>query len=219
MAPLSQARAWPARHHAFLYRQKRNVLTMHSWQALPETALKSVGPISSAFLARAVFDFRTAGRCLQQLPYGRNADRADFSLVLIEHRGTCSTKHALLAALAREQDLPVVLMLGVYAMHERNTPGVGRVLARYGLSFLPEAHCYVMHQGMRIDVTRSGAEPTEPISQFLYEEAIAPEQIGDYKVQLHQRFLREWAATAVAAQRSVAELWRIREECIAALAQ
>jgi hypothetical protein len=192
---------------------------MQSWQALPETALKSIGPLSSLLLVRAIFDFRAAGQYLQQLPYGRNTDRADFRLVLTEHRGTCSTKHALLAALAREQGLSVELMLGVYAMHERNTPGVGRVLAQYGLPFLPEAHCYLMRQGMRIDVTRSGAEPTEPISQFLYEEAIAPEQIGDYKVQLHQRFLREWAATAVAAQRSVAELWRIREECIAALAQ
>jgi hypothetical protein len=45
-------------------------------------------------------------------------------------------------------------------MHEHNTPGVGEVLARYGLLSLPEAHCYLMYNGMRIDVTRSGtAEP------------------------------------------------------------
>lgn len=192
---------------------------MHSWQALPDTPLKSVGPISAAFLARSLFDFRAAGRYLHQLSYGRNANRADFRLVLLEQRGTCSTKHALLAELAREQHLPVTLTLGIYEMHERNTPGVGRVLDRYDLPFLLEAHCYLTHQGMRIDVTRSGVEPREPVSQFLYEEAIAPEQIGDYKVQLHQRFLREWATTATAGDRNFKEWWRIREECIAALGQ
>jgi hypothetical protein len=53
------------------------------------------------FAARGVADFRAAGRYLQHLPYGRTADRADFVAVLREGRGTCSTKHALLAALAR----------------------------------------------------------------------------------------------------------------------
>jgi hypothetical protein len=76
------------------------------------------------------------------------------------------------------------------------------------------------YEGTRIDITRSGAEPTEPIDRFLSEEAIVPAQIGDYKVQFHQQFLRRWLAnTDVVGNRSFAELWKIREECIAALAQ
>jgi hypothetical protein len=100
---------------------------------------------------------------------------------LREGKGTCSTKHALLAVLAHEQDLPVVLTLGIYVMHERNTPGVGAVLTRYGLASLPEAHCYLTYAGRRIDITRSGVESTEPMTQVLYEAPIRPEQIGDYK--------------------------------------
>jgi hypothetical protein len=187
---------------------------------LPDIVLQPARPISRALIVRGIQDFRAAGRYLHQLPYGRNTSRSDFRLVLSEGRGTCSTKHALLAALAQEQHLPIVLTVGIYEMHDRNTPGVGMVLDKYGLSFMPEAHCYLTFQGMRIDVTRSGVEPSEPISEFLYEEAIVPEQIGDYKVQLHQRFLREWlAATTTVSGRGFAELWQIREECIAALAQ
>jgi hypothetical protein len=84
--------------------------------------------------------------------------------VLTEGRSTCSTKHALLAELATEQHLPVALMLGIYLMSERNTPGVGSVLTRHGLAEIPEAHCYLMHDGVRIDVTRETTAPSEPIA-------------------------------------------------------
>lgn len=193
---------------------------MQSWPALPDIPLQPGGQTAADFSARGISDFRAAGRYLHYLPYGRNANRSDFRLVLPEGRGTCSTKHALLAALAREQDLPVVLTLGIYEMNERNTPGVGIVLDKYGLQHIPEAHCYLRYEGVRIDITRSGADPTEPIDRFLHEEAIIPAQIGDYKVQLHQQFLRSWMADAdVVGDRSFAEIWKIREECIAALAQ
>ncbi len=193
---------------------------MKSWTTLPDAVLKNVGEASAAFLAQGVAGYQTAGRYVHQLPYGRNTDRANYRLVLAEKRGTCSTKHALLAALAIEQNLPVFLTLGIYEMHERNTPGVGKVLDRYNLSFIPEAHCYLTYNGARIDVTRSGLEPTAPIAAFLFEEPILPEQIGDYKVHTHQRFLREWAARSVVASgRRFEEIWKIREECIAALAQ
>jgi hypothetical protein len=193
---------------------------MQSWPALPEVTLQPVGLIADEFIIREITDLRAAGRYLHHLPYGRNSDRSDFRLVLPEGRGTCSTKHALLAELAREQTLSIVLTLGIYEMHERNTPGVGCVLHKYGLPYLPEAHCYLRYKGTRIDITRSGAEPTEPINQFLSEEGIVPAQIGDYKVEFHQRFLRSWLAnTDVVGNRSFAEIWQIREECIAALAQ
>ena len=172
-------------------------------------------------MARGITDFRSAGRYVQALPYGRTADRADFRAVLREGKGTCSTKHALLAALAHEQDLPVVLTLGIYAMHERNTPGVGAVLARYGLTSLPEAHCYLTYAGLRIDVTRAGADPAEPIGQFLHEEAIIPAQIGAYKTALHRQFIQAWLSNNMATLggRSCEDVWRIREACIAALEQ
>jgi hypothetical protein len=194
---------------------------MRSWDALPSIAFKPAGPLTTEMLSHGITDMRAAGRYLQQLPYGRPSNRADFRTVLREERGTCSTKHALLAALAHEQELPIVLMLGIYDMHDRNTPGIGAVLVRYDLASLPEAHCYLMYKGQRIDITRSGAEPTEPITQLLYEEAIVPKQIGDYKVTIHRRFMQEWVSNHVETVRGrdFEDMWRIREECIAALEQ
>jgi hypothetical protein len=194
---------------------------MRSWDALPNVSLKPAGPLTAEIMACGITDFRAAGRYLQALPYGRTVNRADFRAVLREGKGTCSTKHAFLAALAYEQKLAVVLTLGIYEMHERNTPGVGAILARYGLTCLPEAHCYLTYAGMRIDTTRSGMVPVEPITRFLHEEAIVPEQIGDYQVTLHQHYMRDWVInhTDTVGSRSFADVWQIREECIAALAQ
>ena len=151
---------------------------MYSWDVLPHGSLEPAGPLSAEIIARGLTDFRAAGRYLHALPYGRTADRADFSAVLREGKGTCSTKHALLAALAQEQGLAVVLTLGIYEMHERNTPGVGVILTRYGLVSLPEAHCYLTYEGWRIDVTRSGAEPTDPLPSFCMKKRSSPSRLG-----------------------------------------
>ncbi|MGE0824139.1 MAG: hypothetical protein AB7G75_14645 [Candidatus Binatia bacterium] len=190
---------------------------MQSWSALPAAILSSAGPITAEFILRNISDLRAAGHYLHSLPYGRNTDRADCRLVLPEGRGTCSTKHALLAVLAQEQELPVVLTLGIYEMHEGNTPGVGMVLDRYRLSAIPEAHCYLTYANIRIDITRANAIPAEPIDRFLYEKTILSTQIGDYKVAVHQQFLRSWLTETAAVGYSFAELWKIREECIMAL--
>ena len=191
---------------------------MRSWDALPSRRLAASGEASAQFLALSIEDYRDAARFVNQLPYGRNADRANFMLVIPERRGACSTKHALLAVLAHEQNLPIHLMLGIYEMSERNTPGVGAVLGRHGLAFVPEAHCYLTYNGERIDVTRAAVSPSESIARFLHEETIAPAQIGDYKVAMHQKWMRDWVARTM-PHRDWAQVWKIREECIAALSE
>ena len=186
-------------------------------EPLANRPLAEDGPVTRLFRAAGVEDFRGAAGYVRRLPYGRITDRSKFWLVLEEGRGTCTTKHATLAELAREQHIDVQLMLGIYEMHERNTPGVGAVLEGHGLTRIPEAHCYLRYQGQRIDITGVAAG-AEPIDRFLHEEPITVEQIGAYKNDLHRRFLRDWIArTEALAGRSVDEVWRIREECIAAL--
>jgi hypothetical protein len=181
--------------------------------------LTPAGPLSAACIALGLTDLPSVGRYLQALPYGRTAIRGDYQAVLRQSKGTCSTKHALLAALADEQELALALTLGIYEMHERNTPGVGPVLAQYHLAFIPEAHCYVICNATRIDVTRCGVEPAEPISRFLHEETIVPRQIGDYKVAMHRQFMQDWVHhdPEMAAGLSFEQVWQVRELCIAAL--
>jgi hypothetical protein len=192
---------------------------MASWRSLLPHPLKEPGEITSAFARAGVYDYRAAARHVSHLAYGRNHDASDAMVVLSEQRGTCSTKHALLRRLAFEQQLPVKLMLGIFEMSGKNTPGVGSVLEKHGLESLPEAHCYLRANARSIDATRDFDRELVTVSfDFLHEEEISVEQIGSYKMSVHQQFLSRWLAQGGAGRGwSLDEIWKIREECIRAL--
>ena len=192
---------------------------MLSWDALDPFRFAAAGAVTAAFVGVANADLRSAAQYVARLPYGRNSEPEDPLIVLAEQRGTCSTKHALLRRLAIEQGLPISLVVGLYEMTGRNTPGIEPVLRRYGLTSLLEAHCYLRAGGDRIDVTKEPSNRrAEPIEHFLYEEEIDPEQITRYKTDLHRRFLEEWmTGNDRLRDMSFKQVWSIREECIASL--
>ena len=93
------------------------------------------------------------------------------------------------------------------------------VALKTSLKEIPEAHCYIVYDNRRIDVTRAMTNSVEPIGSFLHEEEISPPQIGDYKIAMHQDFLRRWLHIAsLLPEWNFDRLWNAREECIAALA-
>ncbi len=154
---------------------------------------------------------------IKSLPYGRNSNRSDYLLVPTEQKGACSTKHAYvkhIADLNRWQN--VQLFIGIYLMSEKNTPGVSKTLKTYGLNSIPEAHTYLKIDGEITDIT--GLQPGEEsfIKTLQTEVEIAPDQIGEFKVNFHQSFLSEWT---VDTNFSSKELWEIREECINTLSE
>lgn len=188
---------------------------MEPLDLLPGFAIVPGTPAADRALAWGLSTFRQAAGAVWRLPYGRNTNRADPLLVLEEGRGTCSTRHAFLALLAREHRVSLDLMLGVYLMDAQNTPGAGAILEAAGLTAIPEAHCYLRVAGARIDLTHPpGRLPGSPITAFLAEEAIEPEQIGAYKTEYHRRFLAQWLARPGAPALTLDELWAVREACI-----
>jgi hypothetical protein len=96
----------------------------------------------------------------------------------------------------------------------RNTLGVRGVLKKYGIAKIPEAHCYIRCNGKRSDATCCARRR---VLTPVHEEEISPEQISNYKLNLHRRFLRHWAETAPSYKYGIEVLWQIREECISAL--
>lgn len=198
-----------------------NLEFIKNMNSAPNFEIIGGGKITDEFLSLGLMDFHYALHYIWRLPYSRNSNRAEFNLVLKEKRGTCSTKHALLAQLAAEQEQQIFLTLGIYEMNEQNTPDVGKIFDEFDLKNLPEAHCYLTFNNERIDVTRfSNEELLKPIKDFLYEERIQPEQIGDYKINLHRTFFQNWMYEKNLSRRfNLEQLWSIREECIAALAQ
>ena len=176
-------------------------------------------PISHRFLGMGIPYFREAVKYVHFLPYGRTFNRSNLLLVLDEKKGTCSSKHGLLALLAKECSISLDLMLGIYSMDGDNTNGVGAILSRYGLKSIPEAHCYLRYKTQRIDITRSGVEATNPISSFLLEKVINPEDISSKKVEIHQNFIKRWSENSSESptKYSFDAIWKIREECISVL--
>ncbi|HKE09304.1 MAG TPA: hypothetical protein VKB48_15855 [Candidatus Acidoferrum sp.] len=99
------------------------------------------------------------------------------------------------------------LCLGFMRMTERNAPRAGYALRRYGLTYLPEAHCYLRTGKKRIDLTRSSGDRAEPKTAFVQDEQIVPEQIPHYKISMRKNFLQKWRAhTAGVRGLSLAEV-------------
>ena len=193
---------------------------MNTISLLPNAPLLAAGPVSRAFKRAGCHSCQSAAVTLLNLRYGRNTDPSALLGVLEEGRGTCSTKHALLKRLIDEQEVDgVELRTGIYEMTEANTPGIGAVLAEHSLLSIPEAHCYLVVEGRRLDVTRTLPPGVEPITKFVVEETITPGQTTVYKREFHRRFLAGRVEQGDYPGQTLDSLWAIREQCIAALAE
>lgn len=156
---------------------------------------------------------------IRNLPYGRNANRSDLSLVLSEEKGTCSSKHALLKQIADLNNIPdIKLILGMYRMNQQNTPKIGTALSEHSIDFIPEAHCYLKIKGERIDFTARGSEFQRLEASIIQELEIEPWQVSDFKVDYHKSFIKQWLKDTDSSF-TFDQVWQIRERCIASLSE
>lgn len=156
---------------------------------------------------------------VKNLPYGRNANREDFSLVIKESKGTCSSKHALLKKVADNNNIKnVKLVISIYKMNQHNTPGISNILTDNDLDYIPEAHCYLKINNQILDVTSSKFDLPNIDIDIMNEIEITPEQVSQYKIEYHKNFLENWI-NVQGLNISLTELWDIREQCINRLAE
>ena len=189
---------------------------------LPDAKLNvDCGPTTKQFAEISITNFRSAAEYVWRLPYGRNSNRSNYRLVMKEKRGACSTKHALLRELAIEQGLQEVqLTIGIFEMTKNNTPPIIPILEKAGLPSIPEAHCYLRYHGNRVDLTRYDVLTNDPLVDFVFEDNVAPLQIGAYKESVHQLFIKKWLEKEnLLARFSVESVWSIRENFINSLSQ
>lgn len=174
------------------------------------------GNWSKLFKEFDCFTFEQACDLIQQLPYKRISDATDFSLVLKEGKGTCSSKHGILSSLAVEMKLENVhLYVGIFLMSKETHPILTSFFEDKPYNQLPEAHVYFKINGERVDFTgRIGAmERIAP--KIVREQRIEPHQVHDWKVKTHQHYLRSWLERNPSIDKSFDEVWKEREECIA----
>ncbi len=85
--------------------------------------LKAEQIYSKVIQSKGIYTFKEACEYIQNLPYGRISDRSKFELVIEEGKGTCSSKHGLLAGIAEENNhKEVELMVGIFQMSPETHP-------------------------------------------------------------------------------------------------
>lgn len=182
--------------------------------------ITSTENISKLFLNNGIVDFLQACIYVQNLPYRRISSNEDVALVLIEKRGTCSTKHALLARLAEENNKhDVELIMGIFLMNQDTHPILADFFKDKSYSVIPEAHCYLRYKGIRFDFTSIDGNMAKIESKIIREQRIEPHQIGEWKVKIHQDYLEKWLKRQADLNYSLSDIWNDRENCIRLLAE
>lgn len=164
-------------------------------------------------------DFNELIEKVKHIPYGRNANRYDFSLVISENKGTCSSKHAFLKDFANKNNISnVKLYIGIFKMNEENTSKIFPLLSKNQINFIPEAHCYLKIDGIPLDITSSESFYDKIKDDILEEVEIEPIQVAEYKVNYHKDFLKKWIIETNQTK-NFEQIWTIRENCIQKLAE
>lgn len=182
---------------------------------LPDAPLVGSGPLVAQARARGLDRFHAVCEHVRALPYARARGWAS---VLDEGRGTCNSKHALLVMLARELGLAdIELGLGMFELAGEGFPAVARVLAAAGLPSVLEAHCYLVHADLRVDLTWP-REQGIPHPRFVETTTIDPSELPEGKLTRHRAALARWLIER-RIPLELDEAWAIREACIAALSE
>lgn len=164
-------------------------------------------------------DFGELIEKVKHIPYGRNSNRTDFSLVLKENKGTCSSKHAFLKDYADLNQIEnVKLFIGLFKMNEQNTPKIAPLLSNNNLEYIPEAHCYLKINGNVVDVTSETSFYENIKNDILEEIEIEPNQVSEFKINHHKNFIYN-NLTSFNKSKTFNEIWTIREQCIEKLAE
>jgi hypothetical protein len=163
-----------------------------------------------------IMNFQETINFVKQIPYGRNSNREDFSLIISENKGTCGSKHAYLKDFADKNKIPNVhLIIGIYRMNKQNTK-IGNILSENNIEYIPEAHCYLKIDGKTVDITSKDADFEKIKADLLEEIEIEPFQVADFKVNYHQDFIKNWLLENN-SKFTFNKIWEIREMCILSL--
>lgn len=165
---------------------------MDKYTGLPDQALKGHGPVCHVFAALGISTFHQACRHVHQMPYGYNSDRDDLMILFKEQKGTCTTKHAVIATLAQELELPIVKRVGIYAMTDSLVTGAGAILEKYGLPYVPMLHCFLEYGEVRVDLTEGNRNGKNgPIDELLFSEQVVPNVSEKAEYLIYRKALTE----------------------------
>jgi len=185
----------------------RQLKIMTNWTVFPDKKILPVGFLSEKFLNLGLDRLWDACRYVHELPYGYNTDREDPLILFKEKKGSCTTKHTVIATLAEELALPIKKTIAIYAMTEDLVTGTHAILEKYDLPYIPMVHCFLTYRKFRIDLTEGNHNgKNHPIVDVLFTRVVKPsisakEEYGMYRKALSKIILERQELKGLAVKR------------------
>ena len=148
---------------------------MDSYDKLPDAEIKPVGELSKKFLDLGIKTFKGACDYVHKIDYGYNTNYEDKMIFFKEKKGTCTTKHAVIAGLAQELEIPLYKHVCVYKFTEEITTGVNEILKKFKIPYIPMTHCFLVYENYRFDLTEGNHNgKKKPIDDCIHAERVDP---------------------------------------------
>ncbi|MEM8832265.1 MAG: hypothetical protein AAGE96_23380 [Cyanobacteria bacterium P01_G01_bin.19] len=176
---------------------------MNPIEVLPNPAIDSAGIVSQQFRQLDLTTFHQACYWVKNLPYGSNSSNDDSSIIFPEKKATCTNKHGIISRLAEELDLEIYKNLGFYRLDDAIVTGVNAIVEPYGLSFIPQIHCFLEYQNYRVDLTEGNCNgKNKTIEDYDFIVQVKP----DLTHQEHEAYYLEYLEKFFAIEPKLKEL-------------
>lgn len=165
---------------------------MDSYKYLPDKLIKPLGDISKKFLELGIKSFKDACVYVHNVKYGYNSNYDDNMIFFKENKGSCTSKHATIAGLAEELDIPLYKYVCVYKFTEEITTGVKEILEKYNVPYVPMVHCFLVYEKYRFDLTEGNYNgKKQPIDEHMYSVKVDAFISRKDEYLLFKRILKE----------------------------
>jgi hypothetical protein len=192
---------------------------MENYTVFPDQNITENGPIGRIFTALDIETFHEACRWVHQLPYGYNSDRDNLMILFKEKMGSCTTKHAVIATLASELNLPIHKNVGIYAMTEALVTGTQGILSHYRLPYIPMIHCFLNYQDHWVDLSEGNHNGKNgPIDHFLFASEVSATISAKDEYRLYRQALKDEILSRQELEKTdIKTVLKAREEGLALL--
>jgi hypothetical protein len=164
---------------------------MDSYDNLPDAEIKPVGEISKKFIELGIKTFKEACNYVHDSKYGYNSNYNDKMIFFKEKMASCTMKHATIASLAEELNIPLYKYVGVYKFTEEITTGVGEITKKYKIPYVPMVHCFLIYGDYRFDLTEGNYNGKKrSIEEFIQIEKVHPFISRTEEYKLFKRILK-----------------------------
>ena len=165
---------------------------MDSYDKLPNAEIKPIGDLSKKFLELGIKNFKDACNYVHNIEYGYNTNYDDKFILFKEKKGSCTSKHAVIAGLAEELNIPLSKHVGVYKFTEEISTGTGQILRKYKIPYVPMIHCFLIYRDNQFDLTEGNCNgKNTSIEEFIHEEIVNPFITTKDEYLLFKKVLKE----------------------------